>query len=164
MNTNYEQTVKLWDETTETLNKLSYIAAGTITLSITFLGYILSIGPSARSILNTPYLHGMPIIYLLFLSWILLFLCVFFGIIVRLWNAKYLWNAHIHLWFTDLTEKSSGESKINLKSVADLANKGKDKYWKISKYVQHGTLIFFALGILTLMIFAIVVASGLASI
>ena len=161
---NFEQVIKLWNEATETLNKLSYIAAGTISLSITFLGYVLSIGSSARCILNLPLIYMIPTIDLLFLSWILLFLSLFFGIIIRLPNAWYLFNSHIDLWFTDLAEKTKMDDKENYKSVIDFAKNGLDKYLKISFCIQWLTVSFFVLGILALLIFVIIVANGLVNI
>ena len=164
MNTNYEQAVKLWDETTETLNKLSYIAAGTISLSMTFLGYVLGIGAPARNILQSAGIFGLSLVYLLFLSWVLLFLSIFFGIVIRLSNARYLWNSHFHLWFKDLADKAVGESKDNLESVAKEAAGGRDKYWKLSKCIQYGTIAFFMLGMLSLIIFAIIATNRIVMI
>ncbi|MCX6716273.1 MAG: hypothetical protein NT077_04680 [Candidatus Taylorbacteria bacterium] len=163
VNSNYEQAVKLWDEITETLNKLSYIAAGTISLSMTFLGYVLNIGSSARYVLRT-IVFGIPIVDVLYLSWFFLLVSVFFGIVVRLWNAKYLWNSHFHLWFKDLSNNASGESKVNLESVVSDAEKGRDKYWLLSKCVQYSTIISFVLGIFLMIAFAIVVTNRLTAI
>lgn len=161
---NFEQTEKLWNEITETLGKLSYISAGTISLSITFLGYILSIGSSARAILNFPFSCGIPLIYILFLSWILLFISLFLGIIVRMPTAWYLFNSHINLWFTKLAQNTKQGDEKNYKFVADSAEKGRDKYRGISSFVRWLTIIFFALGILSLLIFVIIVANGLVRI
>jgi len=161
---NFEQTTKLWNEITETLSKLSYIAAGTISLSITFLGYVLNIGASARSILNLPLIYKIPTIDILFLSWILLFLSLFLGIIIRLPNAWYLFNAHIHLWFTRLAEKTTMGDEKNYKLVADSAESGRDKYQTIRSCILWPAVSFFVLGILSLLIFVIIVANGLVNI
>ena len=161
---NFEQTEKLWNEITETLGKLSYISAGTISLSITFLGYILSIGSSARAILNFPLVCGMPIIYLLFLSWIFLFISLFLGIIVRMPTAWYLFNSHINLWFTKLAQNTKQGDEKNYKFVADSAGGSENKYRGISSCVRWLTITFFALGILSLITFVIIVANGLVKI
>ena len=161
---NFEQTEKLWSEITETLGKLSYISAGTISLSITFLGYILSIGSSARAILNFPFLCGIPVIYILFVSWILLLISVFLGIIVRMPTAWYLFNSHINLWFTKLAQNTKQGDEKNYKYVADSAEKGRNKYRGISSFVRWLTIISFTLGILFLIIFVIIVANSLVKI
>lgn len=158
---NFEQTEKLWNEITETLSKLSYIAAGTISLSITFLGYVLSIGQSARYVLSSSLICDWPIIYLLFLSWILLFLSLFLGIMAKLPNAWYLFNSHINLWFTKLAEKTMQGDGKNYKLVSNSAKNSQERYWQISRCIRWLTIIFFMSGILALLIFVIMVANGL---
>ena len=158
---NFEQTEKLWNEIVETMNKLSYISAGTISLSITFLGYVLSIGLSARVVLNSPIIYKIPIVDVLFLSWILLFLCVFLGIIIRIPNAWYLFNAHVNVWFENLAKNTTLGDEKNYKFVADSAKGGMNKYAKIRSYILLPTILFFTLGILMLVIFTIIVVNGL---
>lgn len=161
---NFEQTTNLWNEITKTLTKLSYISAGTISLSISFLGYILSIGSSARFILSLPFIFNIPTIYLLFLSWVFLFISLFFGIIIRIPNAWYLFNSHIQLWFTDLAEKTTKNDKKNYEFVANSGKNSKEKYWKASLCIRYITILFFALGIMTLLIFSIITANRLINI
>jgi hypothetical protein len=161
---NFEQAEKLWSEIVETMNKLSYIAAGTISLSITFLGYILSIGSSARSILNSPIAYKIPTVDILFVSWILLFLSVFLGIIIRIPNAWHLFNAHVNLWFSELEKKTTLGDEKNYRFVADSAKAGMNKYGAIRSYILWPTIIFFTIGIFMLIIFTIVVVNGLINI
>lgn len=158
---NFQQTEKLWNEIVETMNKLSYIAAGTISLSITFLGYILNNNSSIKSILTLPVVYNISTINILFLSWIILFFCVFLGIVVRIPNAWYLFDAHVNLWFEDLAERTMSNNSKNYKFVADYAKNRRDKYKKISSFIIWPTIIFFALGILMLIIFTIIVVNGL---
>ena len=155
--------MRLWDSITETLNKLSYISAGTISLSITFLGYMLSIGSSARQILHTPFVWGAPILYLLFLSWILLFLSLFLGIIVRLPNAWYLFNSHAELWFKDMAHTTTSGGAENYRSVVKGAKGDSYKYHLISTLVRNGAVISFVLGIISLVTFVVIVASDLTN-
>ena len=158
---NFEQVEKLWNEITVTLEKLSYISAGTISLSITFLGYILGIGQPARMILNFPFLCGILVIYLLYTSWIFLLISLFFGIIVRMPTAWYLFNSHTNLWFTKLAHDVNSGDENNYRLVANSAEKDKDKYHGISSFVRWFAIISFTLGILLLIIFVIIVASHL---
>ncbi len=146
------------------MSKLSYISAGTISLSITFLGYVLSIGSSARSILNFPLIFNIPTIHILFLSWIFLFISVFLGIIIRIPNAWHLFNAHVNLWFTGLAEKTTMGDEKNYKFVADSAKGGMNKYGKIRSCILWPTILFFTLGILMLIIFTIITVNGLVKI
>jgi hypothetical protein len=161
---NFEQVEKLWGEITETLSKLSYISAGAISLSITFLGYILSIGKSASAILNTNLFCGLPIIYLLFASWVLLLFSLFLGIIARLPNAWYIFNAHAKVWMEDKIANSTGIIKENFNIVKRGAKKDMEKYNTINNLIRWITIIFFGFGISVLVIFVIMVANQLIKI
>lgn len=160
---NLKQHEQLWNGITKTLNNLSYTAAGAISLSITFLGYVLSINPSVKYILRAP-IYSTPTIYLLFLSWALLFVTIFFGIAVQPLIEKYLFDSHTALMYEDFKERVKEEDKKNVDLVIDPAKASAEKYRVISRWVQGITIISFALGILLLMIFVIIVSNELVSI
>jgi len=160
---NLKQHDQLWNGITKALNNLSYIAAGAISLSISFLGYILSINPSVRYILRLP-ISNIPTIYVLFLSWFLLLLTIFFGIIAQFIIERYLFNSQTALLFEDSKKYVKDEDKKNVDSVVDPAKASAEKYRVVSRWIQGITVTSFALGILTLAIFAIIVSNGLVNI
>lgn len=160
---NLKQHDQLWNGITKTLNNLSYTAAGAISLSVTFLGYVLSINPSVRYILRAP-IYGTPTIQLLFLSWILLFITIFFGIVVQLLIEKYLYDSQTALLFEDSKQYVKEDDKKNVDTVVEGGQASADKYRIASRWIQGITVISFALGIFLLMIFVIIVANGLVNI
>ena len=160
---NLKQHDQLWNGITKTLNNLSYTAAGAISLSITFLGYVLSISPSVRYILRAP-IYCTSTIHLLFLSWIFLFITIFFGIAVQFIIEKYLYNSQTALLFEDSKKHVREEDKKNVDLVIDPANVRAEKYRVASCWIQGTTVVSFALGIFLLMIFVIIVANGLVAI
>lgn len=157
---NLKQHDQLWNGIIKTLNNLSYIAAGAISLSLTFLGYILSINPPVRYILREP-IHGIPTLYILFLSWILLFLTIFFGIIVQFLIEKYLFGSQTALIYEDFKKSVREEDKKNVDFVIDSAQVSANRYRVVSRWIQGITVTSFALGIFALMIFVMIVANGL---
>jgi len=160
---NLKQHDQLWNGITKTLNNLSYTAAGAISLSITFLGYVLSINPSVRYILRAPVYHTSTI-HVLFLSWIFLFITIFFGIVVQFLIEKYLYDSQTALLFEDSKKHVKDEDKKNVDFVVDNGKASANKYRVASRWIQGITVISFAFGIFLLMVFVIVVANGLVNI
>jgi hypothetical protein len=163
MNNNLKQHDQLWNGITKTLNNLSYTAAGAISLSVTFLGYVLSINPSVRYILSAP-IYGTSTIYLLFLSWIFLFITIFFGIVVQFLIEKYLYNSQTALLFEDSKKHVKEEDKTNVDFVVNSGQASANKYKIASRWIQGITVVSFAFGIFLLMIFVIIIANGLVNI
>ena len=160
---NLKQHDQLWNGITKTLNNLSYTAAGAISLSITFLGYVLSINPSVRYILRAPVYHTSTI-HVLFLSWIFLFITIFFGIVVQFLIEKYLYDSQTALLFEDSKKHVKDEDKKNVDFIVDNGKASANKYRVASRWIQGITVISFAFGIFLLMVFVIVVANGLVNI
>lgn len=160
---NLKQHDQLWNGITKTLNNLSYTAAGAISLSITFLGYVLSINPSVRYILREP-IYCTSTIYLLFLSWVFLFITIFFGIVVQFLIEKYLHDSQTSLLFEDSKKYVKDEDKKNVDTVVEGGQASANKYRIASRWIQGITVVSFALGIFLLMIFVIIVANGLVNI
>ena len=158
---NFEQAEKLRNEITETFSRLSYIAAGTISLSITFLGFVMSIGQLARSVLNFPIIFEMPIIYILFCSWMFLAISLFGAIYIRIPMAWFLYKNHLGIWLTSITEKYEiGKYQ----DVINLAKIDENRHDRVSARLRQTTLISFVLGILSLLWFVIIVAIKLTNV
>jgi len=153
---------QLWNGITKTLNNLSYIAAGAISLSITFLGYILSINPSVRYVLRTPIYH-IPTIYLLFLSWIILFLTIFFGIVAQFYIEKYLFASQTAFLYEDFKKQVREGDLVNVDYVINSVNTSGEKYRTTSRLIQGITVVSFALGTFLLIFFVIIVANQLVN-
>jgi len=160
---NLKQHDQLWNGIIKTLNNLSYISSGAISLSVTFLGYILSINPSVRYILHIP-IFGIPTIYILFISWFFLFFAIFFGVIVQFSIEKYLFGSQTELMYEDFKKIVIEEDKKNVDFVINTIKASTNKYRVINRWIQKITIIFFCLGIFLLMIFAMIVANGIVSI
>lgn len=157
----FEQTEKLWNAHVKTLEKLSFMSAGTISLSITFLGYILGMGPAARVVLRSSLAFEIQISDLLYLSWIYTAISLFLGLVVRVPAAWHLFNSEVNSSFFKLQQVSDLSSKENIAVVGNITEKDACRYRKISKYVIFFAAIFFILGILSLILFVIIVSNRL---
>lgn len=157
----FEQTEKLWGAIVKTLEKLSLISAGTISLSITFLGYILGIGPTARSVLSSHVAFGIQISDVLFLSWIYTAISLFLGIIIRTPIAWHLFYSEVDILFSELERKSDPFGQKNIKIVGNFTEGEARFYRRISDFARHLAVILFVLGIFLLIYFAIVVSNRL---
>ncbi len=161
---NFKQHDQLWRGRVKTLNNLSYFSAGAISLSITFLGYILSIGTSARNLLQETIIGKITILWILFGSWVFLFLTVFFGIVVQFFIDKYIFDSQTALLYEDFKTTVREEDKKNVDLVIDPAKASAEKLRKTSRWVQGITVCSFGFGVFLLALFAVLVASKLVSI
>jgi hypothetical protein len=159
---NFKQQDQLWNGIVKGLNNLSYVAAGAISLSITFLGYVLGITPSVRYILRTP-VHGISTISILFSSWVLLFLTIFFGIIVQLFVARFLFGSQTAGLYEGFKATVREEDKKNVDLVINVAKASAEKHRIVSRCIQWVTIVSFALGMFTLTVFVVIVANGLVN-
>lgn len=160
---NLKQHDQLWNGIIKTLNNLSYISAGAISLSITFLGYILSINPPVRYILYMP-IYKIPTIYVLFLSWFFLFIAMFLGIIIQFFIERYIFESQTVLLLEDSKNNMNEKIKENTNIIIKPAQVRAKQERIASRRIQKITVISFALGIFLLMVFVIVIVNGLVKI
>jgi hypothetical protein len=159
---NFKQHDQLWSGKIRTLNHLSYFSAGAISLSVTFLGHILSIGSSVRSILQELILWKISILFVLFGSWAFLFLAVFFGIVIEFFIGRYIYYSQTALLFEGFKTTVKEEDKKNVDLAIGSAKISAETFEKISYWIQMIAIFSFALGIFLLMMFAMLVAQRLA--
>lgn len=175
---------KVNEDTVQGLHQLSYVAAGTISLSITFLGYLLGQGEVAKSALHSPFLGSVQILWILFSSWVLLFAVILGGQMYRFINAWYLYAEAGALWtersmsskgkilgyiiagfpmtFRETNDKNEGvahleESKVNYSNLNSTFKKNKEFWFFLVRWSRKVTVWAFILGMLALLVFVIAV-------
>lgn len=102
--------------------KIAFYSAGSLSLSITFLGYISS---WTTNPLRYSSFIGLPVYYILLFSWVTLFLSMIFSLYMRLFFSESLlhqvWKAHIRLqlketedaYISGTIHSKNGEATIN---------------------------------------------------
>lgn len=157
--------------------KIAFYSGGIISLTITFLGYILS-NQNSRQIL-TPRLMGMPLYYYLYISLIIFIATILFGLFARRFDAFYtFYAAYVHFikksktreekvlemiysgypLVGDTPEELEKKTKknINIYDTQLPLNKGHmDRSFKFKMACLNGATIGFVLGIMLLSIFAL---------
>ncbi|MHB1769479.1 MAG: hypothetical protein ACYCPH_00090 [Minisyncoccota bacterium] len=178
---------KVFDDIAKGLQQISLVAAGTISLSITFLGYVIE--KSSDQILLVEHLLHIPILFILFGSWCLLLLSVILGLLYRLihsWNwyalAGNAWAQHgIEVWDahlahnalggvtiapespdTPLTREHMEKTKLTWIGTTNTFASHRKRYEFLLRWCRRITIGAFILGLLLLLIFVIVVAYNLA--
>ena len=153
---NIKQHDQLWGSIINTLNTLSYIATGAISLSLTFLGYILNTTPSVRYILRAPIFSSFQSIYLLYFSWFLFLITIICVVVALLKIRRYLFNSQTALLYEKFKEGVREEDKKNVDTVISSAKSSAAKYRIVSSWTRN-----FILAILTLISFVIVMSNRL---
>lgn len=171
-----DTSLKVNEDLIKTVEKFALYSAGIISLSITFLGYLIE---QNKTILLTE-MYKISLIGYLFLSWIFLVITLIIGLMVRFWNAFYLFyettsdylkwrsaykNRLVKLsklnypiisstddkqTFIDITQKESEDLSIN----STKTKKSAEKYFTITRFVCKYIILFFILGVILLTIFA----------
>lgn len=175
---------KVNEDITQGLHQLSYFAAGTISLSITFLGYLLGQGEVAKLALHYLILNHIQVLGVLFGSWVLLFLVILGGQMYRFINAWYLYAEAGALWtersasskekilnyataglpiiFRETDDRNEGvanleASKINYLSLNDTFKRNKEFWFLLVEWSRKLVVGAFVLGMLALLVFVIAV-------
>jgi hypothetical protein len=161
---NFKQHDQLWNGVIKILSNLSYIATGAISLSLTFLGYVLNITPSVRYILRAPIFYNIQTIYVLYLSWFLLFVTIVCGAIAQLKIGRYLFNSQTALMYEEFKPSVREEDKNNVDFVIGSAKSSADKYRTLSNCVQKLAIGCFVLGIFLLIFFVMIASNRLINI
>lgn len=161
---NFKQQERLWSGIIKVLNNISYVSAGAISLSVTFLGYVLSIGSTARSILQEPVVGNVTALLVLFASWTLLFIATFSGVVIQFYIEWFIFNSQTALLYEDFKTTVRDEDKKNVDLVIDPVKAHAENLREASRWIQGITIISFAIGVLLLAIFAMLVAQKLVSI
>lgn len=159
--------------------KMSLYSAGIISLSITFVGYVLSENKSVLLV----NLINIPIYIFLYISWVVLAINLIIGLVIRWADSLYLFFNSQH--FVHEKRKESEEKKLELlKTYSNLVfskesgrdeqiriceinietlnshlikeTKNKENLYFISvKWLQKVSVTMFILGIIFLLIFVI---------
>ena len=165
-----------------TVEKMAFYSAGAISLSITFLGYIIA---NYKSSILQSFLF-LPAYYFLYASWFLFVLTIVTGIMVRRLDAFYRYYAASKDYFlkrknekeqmiklvdTDypliLDEGATKESyKEQVTGIIDIAINRIDKdkkneifYFKLKLWIQNIATISFILSIFLLILFATIITN-----
>jgi hypothetical protein len=177
--------IKVNEDIVQALQQLSYVAAGTISLSITFLGYLLSQGETTRAVLASHFLMGIPLIWLLFVSWILLSVAVILGLLYRFFNSWYLYgtagsdwaetnkkakekmlefiDAGLPIFFEETNDREQGrtgvdESKRNYAMLHGVFKSNTRIYTHLTYLSRRVAIAVFISGMLLLLVFVITVS------
>ena len=169
------------------IEKLAYFSSGTIALSITFIGSLLS--DNFLKVLQGLF-FCIPLIYFLFLSWTLLILTVIASIIIRFWNASHLLHNRGYYWASSnkkLKEKmlehletgapilfldadtsvqakeQMEESRVNYTNLEKEFESKKDFYLLLTNWLKKISIFSFIFGLIFLLAFAIIVTSRIIS-
>lgn len=181
---------KTFENIAKGLQQLSLVAAGTISLSITFLGYLIGNVHSA-TVLTSTILGGLPILWVLFASWGLLLVSVVLGLLYRIihaWNwyalaghawaerGTEVWNAALaydDVGGVTLGAEDSGapmsrnkmeETKRAWIKTTGVFKSAKDRTDFFAKWSRRITIYAFILGLACLLVFVITAANTIASI
>ena len=152
---NFEQSNQLWSGKVKALNNLAYFSSGAITLSITFIGYFINAGPITKAILLNKIFYSIPLLYVLFISWTLLFVSILLGTTIQFIIEKFLFNTHFSLMLRKA--RASQQSNGVWDFVGSDADNDAEKYRKMSVFMQWLAIACFVLGLLALMIFVMLV-------
>lgn len=162
--------------------KIAFYSAGIISLSITFLGYVIS-KPGAI-LLNKSM--GLPLYAWIFIAWFLLFISLILSLYIRVFSAEHMSRQMHGKWVEFRIEDAKkvlhtievGEGTVNglspeklpewiangyknLEGYKEISNKSSKRikiYNFISNYIRKVTLSFFLFGcILTLFFVANIV-------
>ena len=158
---------KVNDDYVGVIEKMVFYSAGIISLSITFLGYLLN--KDINSLLTTEIIFCFPNYFFLYFSWLCFIVVICSGIYVKYFNAKYFF----HMLSEDVMDscKEYEESILNLDSnkseVATIShnieffskskgisNKKKETSSFIKKLITAIVFTLFPLGIIFLAGFA----------
>lgn len=180
---------KVNEDIVQGLHQLSYLAAGTISLSITFLGYILGQGEVARLALHHLVFVHIQVIWILFTSWIFLFLVILGGQMYRFINAWYLYAEAGALWteksasvkgkildyviagmpivFREAGDRVEGRtqlevSKENYLNLNNTFKKSKEFWFLLVEWSRKIVVWMFILGMLALLVFVVAVVSRIS--
>ncbi len=168
---------ELMSVTASFFEKIALYSGGIISVSITFIGYLLSID---TTVLLQKFL-GLHIYWIIFFGWLLLFLSLLLGIYIRLFSATYA-SRQMHSEWVKFFEKDrmnmlkmirAGEASVNginkeelpgwllgaedtvnrYSSVIKKSEKSVTIYDFISSYIRKITVLFFILGCLAVLLF-----------
>jgi hypothetical protein len=170
------------EEIVQGLHNLSYFSAGTISISITFLGYLIGQGDKAHDVLTINLFCNFKILWVLFISWGFLFITLLIGLLARFSNAWYRNYEAAFNWLS-LSEESekhkikymaSGgtivsptssnqkdviqeieESKNNYSKLAEISKRKKGFYLDLTAWSRKISILCFILGMLLLLVFVI---------
>lgn len=179
---------KLTEATSTFFEKIAFYSAGIISLSITFLGYILS--KSGMVLFDKSF--GVPLFYWIFIAWGFLFITLFLSLYIRVFSAKHLSRQMHEKWVRLHVEDKKqilhtievGERTVNGLSEEELPawiqkghqsvagyesiaikSKRKIKFYNfISDYIRKTGILFFLLGCIITMLFVASVVLKIAKI
>jgi hypothetical protein len=165
------------------LHNLSYFSAGTISISITFLGYLIGQGDKAHDVLTISLFCNFKILWVLFMSWGFLFITLLIGLLSRFSNAWYRNYEAAFNWLSSSEEsekykieymanggivvsptssnqqdviKEIEESKNNYSNLAKISEQKKAFYLNLTAWSRKISILCFILGMLLLLVFVIV--------
>lgn len=168
------------------LNQLSYFSVASISLSITFLGYLLS-SDNAKSLL-TSTVWNIELLWILYASWILLLASLVTGLLVRFWNSFYLYYEGAHHWtssmakfkeamvsfsdkgypivFNDIEDKNAGMEELRksgdkYKGISEENDKWKKFYFFLLIWGKRVAQVSFMLGMISLVLAIMLIVSKL---
>lgn len=181
---------RMFENIAKGLQQLSIVAAGTISLSITFLGYLINAQQSiGRDMLSLNLWGAVPILWVLFVSWLFLFITIVLGLVYPFVNAWY-WISYtghewakggIAHWSTRLTYVTAGydfefsdapnrfdgiaqmqENKTTWESVVSKYKSSCEFYAFLTRYCRRTAIASFVIGLIILFIFIVAAVSNLA--
>lgn len=166
------------DSTVSFFDKISFYSAGIISLSITFLGYLLS----QEKLILLSCFFKIPIYYFLYISWPLLMLALIAGLLVRRNDAFHnFFSCQCHYYKSEeefhnkkteflevyphiISKNNDIEKDIEIcknnskrlkEDIICKLEKNENKYFKYYTLVQKISVITFVLGIFFLLLFTI---------
>ena len=129
---------KLSEATSLFFEKIAFYSAGIISLSITFLGYVLS----KSGIVLFDKALGIPLYYWIFTAWGFLFIALILSLYIRVFSAQYLSRQMHEKWIHFNIEDSKktlhtieiGEGFVNELSKEELPKWIEEGYKSVSGY------------------------------
>lgn len=190
-----DESAKAYSQTSDELmsayasffEKIALYSGGIISISITFIGYLLS---KDATVLLQEFL-GFHLYWLIFLAWALLFLSLMLGIYIRLFSATHM-SKQMHSEWVKFFEKDrkealqkikSGEMSVNgiseeelpswLLGAEDTVNQYSEAVKKseksvriydfISLYIRKVAVTLFILGCLAILLFVALSILGIVN-
>ncbi len=179
---------KVFDDIAKSFQQLSLVAAGTISLSVTFLGYVIS--KTGASTILAQHMISIPILWVLFLSWGCLLVTMVLGLMYGLTHAWY-WYAltghdwaknGIEVWDAHIAHDALGGVTIRPETAAPItraemdqtrqawiettgvfaSHKGRHEF--LLRWSRRIAVATFVIGLAFLLVFVVVVVHNLASV
>lgn len=140
-----EEAAESWRKEVGDFGKnIAFFSAGAISLSITFVGYVLAKKQGGLVLASSKHLwfFNFKLMYLLFVAWFLLLLSITSGLYLNLFRTKYIFLQEVGV-------KETIEGNLSKKRITQL-----NKWDFASKHILKFVSACFILGISMLAVFA----------